>query len=684
MNAERQERAYLNAVLEKVQSAIYSISDRISKQSKEIRDTKTYLQEHKRDMDRLDKNAVREVVSRIALMGEVSVDKLKRLQRLLDVPYFGRLDFRPQSTQSLSKVYVGVHTFKDDATGDILINDWRAPISSMFYDFEPGPAYYNTLNGRVEGDISLKRQFRIRGGQMEYMLDSDVTIQDDVLQRELHQASSSRMRNIVATIQREQNAIIRNENAHTLVIQGVAGSGKTSIALHRIAFLLYKFNNTISSDDILIISPNKVFSHYIANVLPELGEETVAESSMEDIANRLFDYQVAFQSFADQVAELLEKNDKKLVGRIRYKSSRDILRQLDSYVIHLENDAFNFTNLTVNDKPVPQWFIEEKFKAYHRMPLLKRFNPVVEEIVNNVRFYYKYEVMGKERNALHTAVRKMFPSTSVRALYRDFYKWIGREDMLRMRKGATYEYSDVYPLLYLKMKLEGFKPYTQVKHLVIDEMQDYSEVQYQVLSRLFACRKTILGDINQSVNPFSSSNTDTIKSVFPDATCMTMLKSYRSTFEIIEFTKRINPDVEVEPLLRYGETPAVHGFESEDEELDFIRRIVEAFEESRYNTLGIITKTQLQANALYNALSGSASMHLLDQVSISKGQGVVVTPAQLAKGLEFDMVLVPHCSASNYRNEMDRQMLYVACTRAMHVLNVTFSGTRSGFLDSRS
>jgi DNA helicase-2/ATP-dependent DNA helicase PcrA len=471
--------------------------------------------------------------------------------------------------------------------------------------------------------MELKRQFRIRNGEMEYMLDSDITIQDDVLQKELNQATSGKMKNIVATIQREQNAIIRNEEARHLIIQGVAGSGKTSIALHRIAFMLYRFKETISSNDILIISPNKVFANYISNVLPELGEETVEETSLEEIADELFEYQIKFQSFFDQVSELLEKTDEKLIERIRFKSSEDLLKKMDEYLLYLENEGFKPEDIMAGRKPVPAWFIKESFQKHHRKPLLSRFNEVVRDIVNNVFIHYKYEIMGKERTQLHTTIRKMFPSTNLRMLYKGFYAWLERPDLLKVRKGATYEYSDVYPLLYLKMKLEGLKPFLNVKHLVIDEMQDYSAVQYKVLKSLFPCKKTILGDINQSVNPFSSSGLETIETVFSDATSITMLKSYRSTYEITQFTKNIRQNIKIEAIERHGEKPAVFPFKKEADELNHIKFLIGQFLKSNYNSLGIICKTQQQADALYFGLKDDFELNLLNAASVAFGSGIV-------------------------------------------------------------
>ena len=678
---EKEEREYLKTLLKKVDIEISFINERIHAQANEIKYLNNHLNEHKRDMDHLEKNAIRESITNTAAIGDHSVEKKKRLVRMKNVPYFGRIDFRKNGNNRPEPVYIGVHNFFDEDSNANLVYDWRAPISSMFYDFELGNAFYETKDVKINGSIDLKRQFRIRDGEMEYMLDSDITIQDDVLQKELNQASTAKMKNIVATIQREQNAIIRNEDARHLILQGVAGSGKTSIALHRIAFLLYRFKETISSSDILIISPNKVFASYISNVLPELGEETVEETSMEEIANELFDYQVNFQSFFEQVSELLAKKDEKLIERITFKSSADLLKKIDEYLLYLENHGIKPVDIVVGRKPVPAWFIKESFQKHSRKPLLARFNEVVRDIVNNVFIHYRYEVMGKERAQLHTTIRKMFPSTNLRMLYKGFYNWMERPELLKLRKGSVYEYSDVYPLLYLKMKLEGLKTFSEVKHLVIDEMQDYSVVQYRVLSSLFPCKKTILGDINQSVNPFSSSGLETIESVFPDATSMTMLKSYRSTYEITQFTKKIRLNLDVEAIERYGEEPEVHACKTEADELNHIQHLIDRFLSSKFYSLGIICKTQPQADKLYGALKDKYDIGLLNALSVAFGSGIVITTAHLAKGLEFDHVIVPNVTAKNYHTKPDRQMLYVACTRAMHGLYLTYSGNKTPFLN---
>lgn len=677
MTEESKERDYLLYFQKKLDAKITEVDESIVRRSAEVSSMNKHMQEHKRDMDHLEKNNFREAIYNYSVQGDHLVETKRRLIRLKDTAYFGRIDFKEDQTHEIKNIYIGVHNFQDSDSKKNLVYDWRAPISGLFYDFELGEASYKAATGEVSGKISLKRQFRIRGGEMEFMIDTDVTIHDEVLQKELNQASSAKMKNIVATIQKEQNAIIRNEDARHLIIQGVAGSGKTSIALHRIAFLLYRFKESINSEDILIISPNKIFASYISNVLPELGEESVTETSMEEIANEILEYQVNFKSFFEQVTELLEKNDPKLVERIRIKSSAEILRKIDEYIAYLENEGFAVTDIFVKGKPVPAWFIKEAFERYSRMPLLKRFNEVVREIVDNIFRFYKIEIKYKDRIELHHTIRKMFPSYNLRVLYKSFYDWMGRPELLKIRAGNTYEWSDVYVFIYLKHRLEGLKPNLKVKHLVIDEMQDYSLVQYRVLSILFPCKKTILGDINQSVNPFSSSDLSIIEKVFPDATTMTMLKSYRSTFEITKFTKRINQKVDIEPIERHGDEPQILSLNNANEELETIKTLITNFKDSKFNSLGIICKTQHIADHLHKNLNDEWDIHLLNAASVSFDSGIVITTAHLAKGLEFDYVIVPFCSDKNYYTELDRQVLYVACTRAMHKLVLTYAGTIS-------
>lgn len=679
--SEKDERNYLERVREKLQTAIDQIDKKVEEYVKDVQAQKDYLSEHKAGMDHAEKVAVHQSVTQSALTGEAAVEKKKRLRKLRHSPWFGRFDFRGEGEDKSLPVYVGVHAYYDEQQKDNLVYDWRAPVSTMFYDFELGPARYDAPSGEVEGEITLKRQFRIRDGKMEYMLESSLNIHDEVLQKELGKASDDKMKHIVATIQRDQNAIIRNEDSRVLIIQGVAGSGKTSIALHRIAFLLYRFRETISSKDILILSPNKVFADYISNVLPELGEERIPEIGMEELADQLLDGKYRFQTFFEQVSLLLEKEDENFRERIQFKATFDFVNKLNEYLTHIENNYFEPEMLMVQRNPIPDSYIMEKFKSLHRVPLFSRFNEIVNQIERDLLFYNQYEIKGKERNELRKSVKNMFRITNLRELYKDFYHWMERPDMFKYARASTFEYPDVYPLAYMKLKLEGYKSFNNVKHLLVDEMQDYTPVQYAVLSRLFPCKKTILGDANQSVNPFSSSNSGSIAKVFPGAVCMLLNKSYRSTSEIARFAQKIQPDSELEVVERHGEAPAVDCFKTKGAQTDRIKEIIQDFEQSDHHALGIVCKTQKQAVKLYDALKDDFSrILLLSAESGAFGQGVIITSSHMAKGLEFDQVIIPDADEKNYHNEVDRGLLYIACTRAMHRLDLMYVKERSPFL----
>lgn len=673
---EQEEKEYLETIKEKLLLAIKRIDERVRQYASELQQNKQYIFENQSGMDEADMVAADQSINRMAFTGESTELRKRKLLKLGSSPYFGRIDFNFRN--ETTPVYIGISTFADEAKRANLIYDWRAPISSMFYDFELGEASYQTPSGEVRGDILLKRQYRIREGRMEFMIENDVNIHDDILQKELSKSSDDKMKNIVATIQRDQNAVIRNESAPVMIIQGVAGSGKTSIALHRIAFLLYRFRESISSKDILIISPNKVFADYISNVLPELGEEQIPEMVIEELATEVLESKFRFQTFFNQVSRLLEDPDPAFVERIKFKASFEFLSKLNQYMIHLENNFFVAQELRVGNTVVPYPFIHEKFRAYHRIPLLKRFHEVVKDIQHYVRDNVRRKLTGKEKAMIWEAVPKMVMIGNVFDFYRNFYQWIKRPELFSMN-GDELEYADVFPLIYCKIRLEGVPSFDHVKHLLVDEMQDYTPVQYAVLSRLFKCKKTILGDITQMVNPYSASSMEGIQQVFPQGETVKLLRSYRSTFEITRFTQRIAPNPELIPLERHGVVPVIKECTDNAAELLVVRDLVTAFQNSGHLSLGVICKTQDQADFVYGELRGP-SVHLLTPDSTTFREGIIITTAHLAKGLEFDEVIVPFVSARNYHTEVDRRMLYIACTRAMHVLSLTFSKEITPFL----
>lgn len=678
---EEQERGYLQKIIDLIKSTINQTDVSVKEHVDTLQEYKDYLWSSK-DIDPHEIRSMRESILNHFAVGENVINKRKRLGKILDIPYFGRIDFKEKNGKFKAiPIYIGIHTFYDAINKMNLIYDWRAPISGMFYDCELGEASYNSPTDEIKGDISLKRQYRIRKGRMEFMIESSITVHDDILQKELSTSADDRMRNIVATIQREQNRIIRNDEAQVLIIQGVAGSGKTSIALHRIAYLLYAMKGSISSKDILIISPNKVFADYISNVLPELGEETVPETSMELILSGILDNKNKFQTFFEQVNELLDKPSSAFIKRIEYKATFDFIAQLDRFILHVENTYFKATDVKLTRFfTIPGDFIDEQFRRFNRYPMRRRFEVMTDYILNMAEIQYKIKVTTAERNSLKKEIKKMFAGNNDIQLYKDFYEWLGKPDMFKMRKNRMLEYADLAPITYLHIALDGNNT-NSVKHLLIDEMQDYSPVQYKVIQKLYSCRKTILGDASQSVNPYGSSTADMIQKTFITGDVMKLCKSYRSTFEITNFAQKIRKNNELEPIARHGEQPQILKFKNDDEEVSCIADLISKFQKSSYQSLGIICKTELQAKELSERLKTYINeVYFLSSQSSAFVQGIIITSAHMAKGLEFDEVVVPQVNNKNYHSEIDKSMLYVAVTRALHGLSLTYYGKLSEFV----
>ena len=672
---EKQEKEYLQQVIATINETINSTGTSVKEHIDTLQEYKDYLWSNK-DIDPHEIRSMRESILNHFAIGENVIDKRRRLSKILDIPYFGRIDFQEKKNKSQpSPIYIGIHTFYDFHEKRSLIYDWRAPISSMFYDHELGNASYSSPIGEITGEISLKRQYRIRKGKMEYMIESSVTVHDDILQKELSSNADNKMKNIVTTIQREQNRIIRNEETPVLIIQGVAGSGKTSIALHRIAYLLYAQKGEISSKDILIISPNKVFADYISNVLPELGEETVPETSMEQILSTVLNHKYKYQNFFEQVTELLEKPTSDFIERMQYKATFEFISRLDKFVLHIENYYFKATDVKLSKYiTIPAGFISEQFKRFHRYPVRQRFETMTDYILEMMKLQYNLTTTTTEKKLLKKEIKNMFAGNNDLQLYKDFFQWAGKPEMFKMRKNRTLEYADLAAIAYLHIALNGNNAQSSVKHLLIDEMQDYSPIQYKVIQKLYPCRKTILGDASQSVNPYGSSTADRIQKVFTTGEIMKLCKSYRSTFEITSLAQKVQPNNELEPIMRHGEQPKILQFQNTEEEVLGLSDLINSFKNSLNTSLGIICKTESQAKELAQKLrTYTNDISLLSNQSSAYVKGIIITSAHMAKGLEFDEVIIPQANDKNYHSSIDKSMLYVAVTRAMHKLTLTYS-----------
>lgn len=664
---EEQEREHLAEMVRRLGRELEHLAGYIARSARSIEARKQHLWDNLRDMDFAEKAHFRHEVDMSVLSTEHAAVRRKRVERLLGSPYFGRVDFREQGDAGAGAHYIGVHNFSDSDTQEVLIHDWRAPVSSLFYDFESGEASFEVPRGTARGEIRGKRQYKIQGGQLQYMFDSALNISDDVLQRELGQSADDRMKNIVATIQREQNAVIRNETAEVLILQGVAGSGKTSIALHRVAFLLYRFKDTLSSDNVMILSPNKVFGDYISDVLPELGEEQVAEIDFDGIAGRFLAKVVDYERFSEQVVKLIDRVDDAAAERIRYKATPEFVAELDAWISSRAEQEVAPAEIKQKYRRLSAEWVAENFDDARGLPVFAR----LDWLANRAVHVLKQNVLDSGRkwaaadtSSVRRQVRAMFPYKDAFALYKAFYREPARRGMFQPLGRKKLEYADVFPLIYTMIRTDRQKTYGHVRHLVVDEMQDYTPVQYAVLRELFSCNMTILGDSNQSVNPFSSSSVSTIHGVFPEADCLQLCKSYRSTAEITEFAQSISRNDELVPVARHGPPPEVIACTDEPDQQTRILALIERHRTGDHRSLGIVCKTVAQAKSLDRALSAAGvELTCLDYESTAFAGGIVLTSAHIAKGLEFDAVIVPYADAGTYADEMDRCMLYIACTR---------------------
>lgn len=674
---EQAESAHLAQTIDLILSEARRLDVLVDASATEIMEHKQLIWQNQRELDHAEKANIRTQVDVTVNAAQHAVERHRRLQRLVDSPYFGRVDFQRTSASTSAAHYIGLYSFRHPESHELVVHDWRAPVSSLYYDYESGEASYQAPEGIAHGSITGKRQYKIEKGSLEYVIESTLTIGDDVLQRELSRSADEKMKNIVATIQREQNAVIRNETAQVLILQGVAGSGKTSIALHRVAFLLYRFADSLSSDNVMILSPNKVFGDYISSVLPELGEEQVAEIDFDTIAHRFLRGITSFESFSEQVTRLLEGVDDATTARIRAKSSPAFLAELESWIDEQAVSSIRPAPITVRGETLDLDWVEQSFDAIRRTPIFNRLERIAESAVlrlkqgPNIRSPWK----PADTNEVRKQVRAMFPFKDALALYRGFYDDEPRRGLYQPLGRSIIEHADVFPLILTMLRTSRHETFGEIRHLVVDEMQDYTPVQYAVLRTLFSCPMTILGDANQSVNPYSSSSLDTIRSVFDNVDALELCRSYRSTTEITSFAQRIKPNDKLIPVDRPGVEPRLVAFETFADEVDEIARILGTIGEKGYRSCGVITKTVREAQALHEALGARGiETNLLDYGSTAFTHGITVTSAHISKGLEFDLVVVPHVDDDTYATTMDKGMLYIACTRAMHELHLTRVG----------
>ena len=665
-----QEKNYLNYSLKIVRDKISELGQILYDREEKVMEFKKFIWDTRHDMDPTEMKTMINASDLEITMMSYKSDYLQKLYRIQNNPYFGSITFKDSTGEN--KIYIGITHVEDEENDKYLIHDWRAPICSMFYDYELGKAEYLAPEGLIKGEITNKRQFTIKDGKLVRVFDNDINIDDELLQQVLTEESNDKMKNIVNTIQQEQNAIIRNTVDPNLIVQGIAGSGKTSVALHRIAFLLYKIKN-LNSNNVLIFSPNQIFTEYISNVLPELGEsntlQTTFNSFLETVLDE-FDKVESFTEFVERYYKYQERNPL----LVKYKQSDEIIDALEKYIKNLLNRIKFENGLTTRDFEISADELNYLLKdRYEKILLLERLDKIADKICND---YYKGK-RGNRLKILSILNKSLNIKINYKEIFKDFFK---SEEFINTYKGTITEkeikdsvgtrsikYEDACIFVYIKGLLEGFSYRGQIQEIVIDEAQDYNRLQYKLIRTIFKKSNfTILGDINQTINPYYRYNSlKDLSEIFEGSIYLELSKTYRSSPEIIEHTNKILGLKHVSAIRRDNHRPVI--FRDDWNLKDSLVSDIKDAKKCNY-TVAVITKTDEEAEKIYNLLKDDIKdINLLLSTTKEFNKKMVVIPSYMAKGLEFDETIIYTDSNNKYTPE-EKYLYYVACTRAQHQL----------------
>lgn len=688
--------------------------------------------------------------------------RLKNLQAASDSPYFARIDFKEEGKGALEKLYIGKMVLIRDEDQELIIIDWRAPIANLYYESRLGDTSYICPDGRIIGELSLKRQFSIHKSTLEEIFDIDITTNDEFLQSYLGANADNRLKDIVSTIQVEQNNIIRADMWKPLIVQGAAGSGKTTIALHRIAYLIYTYEKRFNPENFMIIASNKLFLNYISSVLPELGVEKVKQTTFQDFAMELIGMKFKIQDGNDKLISFISEDDsdeRKLSNKIikmdsLLKSSIPFKEVLDDYLSIIEksyipNEDFKIASTTIfKYEEINNLFLSE----YRGLPLMKRVGEIKKHLTNSLKRkkdgiiqsleeqcdrtiqHLKYfmeesserhqliveaidnknETVSKMQSLSKKAVKEYIARIS-KANPFDYYKdFIYNKELfasllkdrvegdyiepirqycLDILKSGFIEIEDLAPIIYLKFRIYGIDEKIPVKHIVIDEAQDFSVFQIYVIRNIIRDSSfTILGDICQGIHSYRGTRdwNDIMKYAFDGGECqlLTLEQSYRTTVEIMEAANSVLTCIKsqglpvAKPVIRHGEKVKIIKKANLKDIADDVGKKINELKSSNFKSIAVICKTMDECSLFMEYMkSAKISISMITGSEKEYKGGIVVVPSYLSKGLEFDAVLIADGSKDRYKEtELDAKLLYVSMTRPLHRLYIYYSGELSPIL----
>lgn len=658
----KQENNYLRITSKEISNQIDVLGKEIHVKESELLEFKKVLWEDKGSIDKVEMQTSLMSSEFEAGFMLMKMEYYKKLLKIQYSPYFGRVDFKEDGYDT-KQIYIGLTNVEKDL--NYFVYDWRSPIASLFYDYPVGPCKYEAPDGDINGYMFLRRQYKIENNKLIRVFDNDLNVVDECLQEVLSEKSSDKMKNIVNTIQSEQNEIIRNVSNKHLIVQGIAGSGKTSVALHRIAFLLYKIKN-LKSSNVLIFSPNNVFSEYISNVLPELGEENTGETTFHEFAISYAKEFKKIETFTDFIERFYtgEENNPEFV---KFKLSRKMVDVIDNYAKEIERNMQITDDINLKIETIEKEYLNTLLKTkFDRLPLFERIDKMAEHLCDKTG-----ASLGKGKRGFIKQIKELLSiKPDFKKIYESLYKSkafieaYGKEEIVKFNT-KEINYEDALCFIYLKGLLKGFPYSNLIKQIVVDEAQDYNEMQYIILSKIFKKASfTILGDVNQTINPYIKYDTlEVLTDILNENSKYVELnKTYRSSGEIIAYTNKILGLKYVSAIRRKNNVPVK--FRSD---INTIENDISVLKE-KYSSLAIITKSKDESVKIYNKLKDKIEgISLMEDSDKEFNKDLVIVPSYLAKGLEFDSV-ISYTDKDNIYTKDERYLFYVVCTRCQHEL----------------
>lgn len=688
--------------------------------------------------------------------------KVKNLYTARGKPYFARVDYKENDSDSTEKLYIGKMSLSRDEDQEIVIVDWRAPIANLYYEGRLGQSSYECPDGIINGELLLKRQFSINNGSLDEIFDIDITTNDEFLQTYLGANAENRLKEIVSTIQEEQNKIVRAPMWKPLIVQGVAGSGKTTIALHRIAYLIYTFEKSFDPENFMIIAPNRLFLNYISEVLPELGVDRVKQTTFEEFSMELIGKKFKLRDANEKLNMFVNHNvteeqimhNNLVRGSSILKTSMDFKDIIDEYLKEIELSFIPKKDITLGTKVI---FSYEELNnlfltQYGMWPIAQRMNEIKKSIKTRLKtskdqfiqqihaecdkkvararagiadtserqrcileaFEKRDRVLEKIEKAAKSLIKDYvasLPKLSPYQYYVDLMKNTEvfnrivakytdeetckfiREYTLDILNSGGIEQEDLAPIIYLKYKVYGMDEKIPVRHIVIDEAQDFSAFQFYVMKKIVKDSSfTILGDLCQGIHFYRGVRNwdEVVNNVFEGKKCefLTLEQSYRTTVEIMEAANNVmekldNKDlVRAKPVIRHGE-PVEYIQKSgiSDVAADIVEKIEQA-KKLGHKTIAVICKTMEECSQILPMIKkADKNISIITGNEKEYKSGIVVVPSYLSKGLEFDVVLISNASSEYYtKSDLDIKLLYVAMTRPLHKLCIYHTGEISNLL----